>query len=117
MQQEVGSAGFVILTFDCSHQIAPPQSGLISRRVLYLILHFDVILNVGTGGDGGHVARWELLQLLGLKGIGASLSSDGLCPFRPHSPNRDLPQYGGVMLYHKSYSIITLFTFHCRIPF
>ena len=39
VQQEVGSAGFVILTFDGSHQIAPPLSGLISRRVLYLILN------------------------------------------------------------------------------
>ena len=28
VQQEVGSAGFVILTFDGSHQIAPPTIGV-----------------------------------------------------------------------------------------
>ena len=78
--------------------------------ILYFILYLDVVLDVYTGGDGGHVASGELLQLFGLKRVGARLSSDGLCPLRPHSPNRDLPQYGGVILYHKSYSIITLFT-------
>ena len=44
VQQEVGSAGFVILTFDGSHQIAPPQSGLISRRVIVLVGFAEFLL-------------------------------------------------------------------------
>ena len=62
---------------------------------LYLILYFDVILDVGAGGDGGHVASGELLQLLGLKGVGARLSPDSFCLFCPHSPHWYLPRYGG----------------------
>ena len=71
----------------------------------YLILYLYVIFDVGAGGDGWHVASGELLQLLGLKRVGASLSSDGLCQFRPHSPHRDLPQYGGGMLNRHTQSI------------
>ena len=44
VQQEVGSAGFVILTFDGSHQIAPPLSGLISRRVIVLVGFAEFLL-------------------------------------------------------------------------
>ena len=92
-------------------QQIPPRIGLavadvVRCSLINLILHFNVILDVGAGGDGGHVASGELLQLLGLKGVGACLSSDGLCPFRPHSPHRDLPQYGGGNAY-SSYSINT----------
>ena len=83
------------------------MSSLGSVSLINIILYFDVILDVGTGGDGGHVASGELLQLLGLKGVRARLSSDSLCPFRPHSANRYLPQYGGGNAY-SSYSINTL---------
>lgn len=41
VQQEVGCAVLVILTLDSPSQIAPPLSGLISRRVLYLILYHN----------------------------------------------------------------------------
>lgn len=85
------------------------QSSFGSVSLISIILYLYVILDVGAGGDGGHVAGRELLQLLGLKGIGASLSSDGLCPFRPHSPHRDLPQYGGVIVNRSHTLSIRLF--------
>ena len=63
--------------------------------ILYFILYLYVVLDVCAGGDGRHVVRRKLLQLFGLKRVGTSLSPDGFCPLRPHSPNRGLPQYGG----------------------
>lgn len=80
-----------------------PSLGIVS--LINIILYFDIVLDVCAGGDGRHISRRELLQLFGLKRVGARLSSDGLCPFRPHSPNRDLPQYGGVMPTHHTQSI------------
>ena len=89
------------------HPVPPPRIGLAEADVvlcslivlifkhLYFILYLYIIVNVDVGSDGGHISRRELLQLLGLKRICARLPADGLCPFRPHSPHRNLPQYGG----------------------